>query len=150
MTTTAGMSEPRGVALDLPTGRWVPVAKVYPVFDGPYPARIRFDEDRVRVVTTWRDAYGQVASWLVANDMLHDALEVKGVEGRYVVNTEPAHYDGDESFKQPFELPNGWWLEVGGPEPLQFERILELLKRFDVEPGRVEVVLEHRDDFRWG
>lgn len=150
MTTTASQSEQRGVALDLPTGRWVPVAKVYPVFDGPYPSHIRFDEDRVRVVTTWRDAYGQFVSWLVADDVIDSALEVKGADGRYIVNTKPSHYRGKESFNQPFELPNGWWLEVGGPEPLQFERILELMKRFDVAPERVEVMLEHRDYFSPG
>lgn len=27
----------RGVELDLPTNEWVQMAKVYPVFDGPYP-----------------------------------------------------------------------------------------------------------------
>ena len=149
MTTTAFPPTHRGVALELPTYEWVPVAKAYPVLDGPHPSRIKFDDDRVRVVTTWREAYGHVASWLVSTDMLTTVLEVKDSDGRYIVNTEPSHYDGDESFKQPFELPNGWWLEVGGPEPLQFERILELLKRFDVEPSRVQIMLEHRDDSHW-
>ena len=149
MTTTAIPPSHRGVALELPTDQWVPVAKVYPVFDGPHPSRIKFDDDRVRVVTTWRDAYGQVVSWLVSNDVINAVLEVKDSDGRYIVNTDPSHYGGEQSFKQPFELPNGWWLEVGGPEPLQFERILELLKRFDVEPSRVQIMLEQRDDSHW-
>ena len=148
MTTATRPTRFSGVALELPTEQWVQIDRVYPVFYGPYPSRIKFDDGRVRVVQSWREAYGHVASWLVSLDKIDSILEVKGSGGRFIVNATPTH-SGDERFKQPFELPNGWWLEVGGPEPLQFERILELLKRFDVDSQRVEVMLEHRDDPLW-
>lgn len=140
----------RGVALELPTNEWVLMAKVYPVFDGPYPSRVMIDDQRVRVATTWREVYGHVVSWMVATDVIKEVLEVAGSSGRCIVNTHPFHGDDDdEQFSQPFELPNGWWLEIGGPEPLQFERTLELLKRLGVDASRVKVMLEHRDDGHW-
>lgn len=138
----------RGVALELPTNEWVLMAKVYPVFDGPYPSRVMIDDQRVRVATTWREVYGHVVSWMVATDVITEVLEVAGSSGRCIVNTQPIHCN-DERFSQPFELPNGWWLEVGGPEPLQFERTLELLKRMGVDASRVKVMLEHRDEAYW-
>ena len=141
-------SHPRGVALELPTNEWVPMAKVYPVFDGPYPSHVMIDDQRVRVAMTWREVYGHVVSWMVATDVIADVLEFPGTSGRCIVNTDPVHCNGDQ-FSQPYELPNGWWLEVGGPEPLQFERTLELLKRMGVDAGRVKVMLEHRDDAYW-
>lgn len=138
----------RGVALELPTNEWVPMAMVYPAFGGPYPSHVMIDDQRVRVATTWREVYGHVVSWMVSTDVITDVLEVAGSSGRCIVNTHPFHGD-DEQFRQPFELPNGWWLEVGGPEPLQFERTLELLKRMEVDASRVKVKLEHRDDASW-
>ena len=148
MTTTTRPPRYSGVALELPTEQWVQLDMVYPAFYGPYPSRIKFDGGRVRIVQSWREAYGHVVSWLVSSDKIDAVVEVKGSSGRYIVNETPIH-TGGEHFKQPFELPNGWWLEVGGPEPLQFERILELLKRFDVDTQLVEVMLEHRDDPQW-
>ena len=147
--TTAYSRRARGVDLGLPTREWVPMAKVYPVFDGPYPSRVMIDDARVRVATTWREVYGHVVGWLVATDVITDVLEVVGSSGRCIVNTYPVH-NNDDDFSQPYELPNGWWLEVGGPEPLQFERTLELLKRLRVDAARVKVMLEHRDGSYWG
>ena len=138
----------RGAALDLPTNEWVPMAKVYPVFDGPHPSGVMIDDARVREATTWRAVYGHVVAWLVATDVIADVLEVVGSSGRCIVNIHPVH-NNDDDFSLPYELPNGWWLEVGGPEPLQFERTLELMKRLGVDAGRVKVMLEHRDDSRW-
>ena len=149
MTTTEPRHH-RGVALELPTNQWVPINKVYPVFDGPFPSHLMFNDERIRVAVSWREVYGQVVAWLIADDLLGTTLHVDKNPHRCIVNTVPFH-DAEEKdrFSQAYELPNGWWLEVGGPEPLQFERTLELLKRLNVSTERVKVMLEHRDDSHW-
>ena len=44
MTTTDTTTQHRGIALDLPVDRWIPITKAYAAFDGPFPVAVTFDD----------------------------------------------------------------------------------------------------------
>lgn len=143
MTTTyTSTSHPHGVALELPVDRWIPINKAYAAFDGPFPVAVCFDDGEIRQVSSWRDVYGQVASWLALTGQLPDAVKFPADEARNLVARDAVHSDGS-AFKRPYLLPNGLWLDVSGEERLQRDLAIVLLRARDVEPGTVMVMLGH-------
>ena len=131
---------PRGVALELPVDRWIPITKAYAAFDGPFPVAVTFDDGEIRQVSSWRDVYGQVASWLALTGQMMHGVKFPADEGRNLVARDAVHSDGS-AFKRPYLLPNGLWLDVSGEERLQRDLAIILLRELDVEPGTVQVML---------
>lgn len=126
---------------------WVSLVDIYVQFGGPEPRRVEFPTGEKREARGWGELYGQIASWLVRQGKLHEELAMEGGAGRYYVSASPNHYR--ERFADGFELPNGFWLEVGGNPQLVLDRTILMLERFDVEPENVKVMLEKRDDDHW-
>lgn len=142
MMTTAETLTPRGVALELPVGRWLPITKVYAAFDGPFPVALQFDDGEIRQVSSWRDVYGQVAAWLALTGRLTEEVTFPANDQKNLVAQDAVHADGNE-FSRPYLLPNGLWLEVSGEERLQRDLAIMLLRLRDVDPETVLVMLGH-------
>ena len=148
MTVTGHSEVGGGVALDLPVGEWLPITTVYAAFHGPYPMFVRFPTGEVREAGTWRSVFGHVASWLSLEGKVTEPMLLPSSEHKNFVSDTQSHANG-EPFHQPFELPNGLWLEVGGSEPLQRDRAILLLKELDIDPSSVQVRLDHPNGNRW-
>lgn len=131
----------------LPINQWVPLPKIFAMFDGPQPTRVKFPTGEERETGVWSELYGQVASWLVRQGKLNEELMMAGSAGRYFVNGSPHHHAGP--FSSGYELPNGLWLEVGGNPQLLLDRTILLLQKFEVDPDSIEVFLEPREPDGW-
>ena len=138
LSDTAYLS--RGVALELPVDRWIPITKAYAAFDGPFPVAVTFDDGEIRQVSSWRDVYGQVASWLALTGQMMHGVKFPADDDRNLVARGAVHSDGS-AFKRPYPLPNGLWLDVSGEERLQRDLAIILLRELDVEPSSVQVML---------
>lgn len=140
--TDATLPRLPGVKLGLPIDRWIPITKAYAAFDGPFPVAVTFDDGEIRQVSSWRDVYGQVASWLALTGQLQEGVKFPANEDRNLVARDAVHSDGSK-FERPYLLPNGLWLDVSGEERLQRDLAIILLRARDVDPGTVMVMLGH-------
>ena len=111
--TDATLPRLPGVKLGLPVDRWIPITKAYVAFDGPFPFAVTFDDGEIRQVSSWRDVYGQVASWLALTGQLQEGVKFPADENRNLVARDAVHSDGT-GFERPYLLPNGLWLDVSG------------------------------------
>ena len=140
--TDATLPRLPGVKLGLPVERWIPITKAYAAFDGPFPVAVTFDDGEIRQVSSWRDVYGQVASWLALTGQLQEGVKFPADENRNLVARDAVHSDGT-GLERPYLLPNGLWLDVSGEERLQRDLAIILLRARDVDPGTVMVMLGH-------
>lgn len=139
--TTDTVAPPYGAALELPVQKWLPITRTYAAFDGPFPVYVYFADGDMRQVSSWRDVYGQVATWLALTGRLTDAVAFPANEDRNLVTRNAVHSDGMK-FERPYLLPNGLWLEVAGEERLQRDLAIMLLRERGVEPSSVLVMLD--------
>ena len=140
--TTSESSISNGVALELPVRRWLPITKTYAAFDGPFPSYVQFDDGDTRQVSSWRDLYGQVASWLALTGQLPDSVQYPADADKNLVGRDALNEDGTK-FDRPYRLPNGLWIDVSGEERLQRDLAIVLLKQRNIDPSTVLVMLEH-------
>lgn len=133
---------PHGVALELPVDRWIPITKAYAAFDGPFPVAVTFDDGEIRQVSSWRDVYGQVASWLALTGKMQEDVDFPANQERSLVSHDGTHSDGSD-FERPYLLPNGLWLDISGEERLQRDLAIVLLRELEVDPSSVMVMLAH-------
>ena len=91
MTAADTVTYSRGVALELPVDRWIPITKAYAAFDGPFPVALTFDDGEIRQVSSWRDVYGQVASWLALTGQLRHEVKFPANEHRNLVARDAVH-----------------------------------------------------------
>ena len=140
--TDATLPRLPGIKLGQPVDRWIPITKAYAAFDGPFPVAVTFDDGEIRQVSSWRDVYGQVASWLALTGQLQGGVKFPANEDRNLVARDAVHPDGSK-FERPYLLPNGLWIDVSGEERLQRDLAIILLRARDVDPGTVMVMLGH-------
>ena len=118
---------------------WVPLTEFQP--SGNKPNEIMFPDNSTTPIRFWVTIIVESTRWLIKTgrlDATHCPIRLDGSQDRYLVNTEPVHPNGDNSYGA-WEEVKPLWVEKHGSSGQIIRNTRIIIERVGLDPSQFKV-----------
>ena len=118
---------------------WVPLTEFQP--SGNKPNEIMFPDNSTTPIRFWVTIIVESTRWLIKTgrlDATHCPIRLDGSQDRYLVNTEPVHPNGDNSYGA-WEEVKPLWVEKHGSSGQVIRNTRIIIERVGLDPSQFKV-----------
>ena len=120
-------------------GKWVALTEFQP--SGNKPTEIMFPDHSIAPIRFWLTIIVESTRWLIKAkhlDAIHCPIKLDGSQDRYLVHTEPAHPNGDNSYGAWEEVEH-LWVEKHGSSGQIVRNTRIIIERIGQDPSQFKV-----------